>query len=67
MAITPMPKPALTTEEVAKLLGVAPKRVRQLVRDDVLDAMELYPRLWYFRYESVERCRLALRSAGEKK
>jgi Helix-turn-helix domain len=56
-----MPKPALTTDEAAKLLGVMPKRVRQLVRDDLLDAMELYSRLWYFTFESVERCRLALR------
>jgi hypothetical protein len=62
-----MPKPALTTDEVAKLLDVTPKRVRQLVRNDLLDAMELYPRLWYFSYDSVERCRLALRASGEKK
>jgi hypothetical protein len=60
-----MPKPALTTGEVAKLLGVTPKRVRQLVRDDLLDAMELYPRLWYFSYDSVELCRLALRAVGD--
>lgn len=62
-----MLKPALTTDEVAKLLGVTPKRVRQLVRTDLLDAMELYPRLWYFTLESVERCRLTLRASGEIK
>lgn len=59
-----MPQPALTTDEAAKLLGVTPRRVRQLVRDDLLDAMELYPRLWYFTFDAVERCRLTLRSAG---
>jgi excisionase family DNA binding protein len=62
-----MPKPGLTTDEVAKLLNVTPKRVRELVRENLLDAHELLPRLWYYSFDAVERCRLALRAAREKK
>jgi hypothetical protein len=61
LAVIQMPQPALTTEEVARLLNVPPKRVRELVRMDLLDAMELQPRLWYYTFDAVERCRLALR------
>jgi len=62
-----MHKPGLTTDDVAKLLNVTPKRVRELVRENLLDACELLPRFWYYSFDAVERCRLALRTAGEKK
>ena len=66
MSITQMPKPGLTTDEVAKLLNVTPKRVRELVRENLLDAAELLPRLWYYSFDAVERCRLVMRTASGK-
>ena len=66
MAVKPMPKPGLTTDEVAKLLNVTTKRVRELVQSNRLDAMQLYPRLWFFTHEAVERCRIALITEGAR-
>lgn len=67
MALQPMLAPGLTTDEVAKILNVTPRRVRELVMSDKLDAWQLLPRLWYFSFDAVERCRLALRAEATAK
>ena len=45
----------LTTEEAAQLVGKSTRRIRQLVKDGVIEARLVTPRLYLVSLESVER------------
>lgn len=64
MSLTRMPLPGFTTEEVARLLNIAPKAVRSLVVGGKLDALEVSPRLWVYSAEAFQRY---VASRGDKK
>jgi len=54
----------MTTKEVAKILGVTPSRIRQLLRQDLLNGHRLPAGLWLISQDDLAHYQEKRRTAG---
>jgi len=54
----------MTTKEIAKILGVTPSRVRQLLRQELLNGHRLPAGLWLISQDDLHRYQEKRRTAG---